>query len=82
MSGCDCGCEELLHAARDELYHARVLLASARNRTKLETAALTGSVDRLEALTRRIETRLNGSPRPKEAQGEHGREHLSSAVRS
>jgi hypothetical protein len=65
-----CGeCEPLLRQARDELYHARVLAAGLRNRTKTDAAALTDSVQRMEALIGRVEAALNGSPRPKEAQG-------------
>lgn len=74
---CD-GCAELLQRARDELYHARVLAAGLRNRTKTDAAALADSVQRMESLIAAIEARLNGSPRPKEAQG-HGTKAHSQA---
>lgn len=71
--------EELLQAARDELYHARVITNSLRNRIKTDAAALADSERRVEALLAEIEARLNGSPRPKEAQGHDRHRHLSEA---
>lgn len=72
--------DELLRAARDELYHMRVLANGLRNRLKNDAAAIADAERRAEGLIDEIEARLNGSPRPKEAQG-HGNEdrHLAEA---
>ena len=60
--------EELLLRARDEVYHARVLVRGLRNRTKTDAAALFDSERRLEALIAELESL---EPHAKEAQGDH-----------
>jgi hypothetical protein len=70
---------ELLEAARDELYQCRVLTRQLRNQTKTLAAAYFDSEQRVEALIDEIEARLNGSPRPKEAQGHAREEDLTEA---
>lgn len=75
-------CEQLLLAAREELYHARVLVRGLRNRTKTDAAALFDSEQRIEALIAQIEARQPTDPHAKEAQGTHDhqeREVLSQA---
>ena len=67
---------ELLRAARDELYQARVLTRQLRNSTKTLAAAYFDSEQRVEALIAEIETALN--PHAKEAQGNHDRSELVS----
>lgn len=76
--------DALLRAARDELYHLRVVANGLRNRIKLDAAAIADSERRVEGLLAEIEARLNGSPRPKEAQGndeehEGSTQHLAEA---
>lgn len=70
-----CDCEPLLHEAREELYHARVLVRGLRNRTKTDAAALFDSEQRIEGLIGRIEARTTGTPR----QGGTGNVHEDQA---
>jgi hypothetical protein len=60
--------DQLLAAARDELYLARVLVRGLRNRTKTDAAALYDSEQRIEALLAEIESM---NPHAKEAQGDN-----------
>lgn len=71
--------EDLLRQAREELYHARVLVRALRNRTKTDAAALFDCEQRVERLLAQIETYPDGSPRPKEAQGHDRQQALSQA---
>lgn len=61
-------CEQLLLQAREELYHARVLVRGLRNRTKTDAAALFDSEQRIEGLIAQIESQTT-DPHAKEAQG-------------
>lgn len=70
--------EQLLRAARDELYLARALVAGLRNRTKTDTAALAESEQRIGGLIDEIEGRLNGSSRPRRPK-EDEQNHLAEA---
>jgi hypothetical protein len=63
--------DALLRAARDEVFHCKVLIRSLRNQTKTAAAALDDSEKRLDGLTQEIASAL-GTPRPKEAQGHDG----------
>jgi hypothetical protein len=69
--------DELLRGARDEIFHAKVLIRSLRNQTKTAAAALDDSEKRLDGLVDEIEAAL-GTPRPKEAQGQNG-QHFTEA---
>lgn len=69
---------DLLRAARDELYQARVLTTQLRNKTKTLAAAYQDSEQRVEALIHEIEAQLNGSP-DQEVQGHDSEEALSQA---
>jgi hypothetical protein len=58
--------DELLRAARDELYQARVLTRQLRNSTKTLAAAYFDSEQRVEALIAEIESVLPTPRRPRE----------------
>lgn len=60
--------DELLRRAREELYHAKVVVRRERNSAKTTAAALDDSERRIDRLIGEIETRLNGSP-DQEVQG-------------
>lgn len=59
---------DLLLRAREELYHAKVVVRRERNSAKTSAAALDDSERRMDALIAEIEPRLNGSP-DQEVQG-------------
>jgi hypothetical protein len=69
--------ETLLRAARDELYHQRVITNSLRNRLKTDAAALADGERRTQALIAEIESALNGSPRPEGGTGTYEQDILT-----
>lgn len=62
---------DLARRIRDEAYHARVLVRSLRNRTKVDAAALYDSEQRLEALITELE-----KSQAKEAHDDEHEDHV------
>jgi hypothetical protein len=65
----DADAEALLEQARNELYHARVLVRGLRNRTTTDAIALHDSELRIERLIAQIEARHRNGSYAEEAQG-------------
>lgn len=61
--------DDLLRAARDELFVLRAAIAPLRNRAKVAVAAIDDALERQDALIARLDAELNPSPGPKEAHG-------------
>ena len=61
---------DIARRIRDEAYHARVLVRSLRNRTKVDAAALFDCEQRLDALLTELE----------ESQAEEAQDHGSTQV--